>query len=129
MYRLDKIFQLTIGHAFSEPDHVALLETQSSNINECDFDVQSDLEDENSRIVLDIRDNDSVDLKHLLQDITYDATGNKKNIKSQDSSSRGPESSLAISNSISFSLDAEPAEFPAKRNSLRSFGSWIVLGS
>jgi hypothetical protein len=44
----DKVYQLTVGHDVLERDDVALFETHSSSLDDCDFDGQSDSEDDDS---------------------------------------------------------------------------------
>ncbi|RDL37396.1 uncharacterized protein BP5553_04829 [Venustampulla echinocandica] len=47
-----KVYQLTVGHAFLELDDVAPPEVQSSTLDDCDFDGQSDSEDGDSCVDL-----------------------------------------------------------------------------
>ena len=51
-----KIYQLTVGHAFWEVEDFAPFETRSSSLDDCDFDGQSDSEDDDSCANLEMKD-------------------------------------------------------------------------
>ena len=88
LYINDKIYQLTVGHAFSELDDDALSEMRPSNMDDCDFDGQSDSEDEDSCP----EDKGNTVFREMLLDKNCSPIGNHVCAKLHDSSS-GPESS------------------------------------
>jgi hypothetical protein len=89
----DKIYQLTLGHAFWELDDVVSFETRSSSLDDCDIDGQSDSEDGDSCANLEMTDKGNLIFKNMLFHNNCGPTGNEICAKLQDSSSSGPESS------------------------------------
>jgi hypothetical protein len=85
----DRIYQLTVGHAFLELDDNTLSETLFSSLDDCDFDGQSDLEDEDHCA----KDKGNIVIKEMLLHDNCSPTSNDNCAKLQDSSSSGPESS------------------------------------
>lgn len=89
-----KIYQLTVGHAFSELDDGASNEARSSSLDDCDFDGQDD-SDGDSSADLDMAVKANLKFKDGHFHSNFGPTGIEMGTISQDSSSQNPESSSA----------------------------------
>jgi hypothetical protein len=118
LHILDKVYQLTVGHAFLEVNDVALFETRSSNLDDCDFDGQSDSENEDSSASLETRNEDNSIVKENLFGNNCDPNGNAICINLKDASSSGP--GLSSSASASQSLLPSDVDLSARSVSASS---------
>jgi hypothetical protein len=115
-----KVYQLTVGHAFLDLDDGNLFEATSSSLDDCDFDGQSDSEEEDSVTTPETADKGkSNDVLLPNQHNIYSFSGSETNAESQSSTLPVPasSSSAAMDHPLILSnTDVSAQNMPTSKN-------------
>jgi hypothetical protein len=99
LHMSENVYQLTVGHAFLDLEDVAPFEIQSTSLDDCDFDGQSDSDDDVSFTNLEVIDESNRISRDPQIHKNDSPTGSDIRVRAPNSSSPDPESSSSTATS------------------------------